>query len=96
MALGTYVCKKCNRNYNIRDAESYKTDFYIMLFLSVFVTVFLITIPLLFITVPITYYFYRKRKRLEGKTYNCKTCGTRLVKTGKIEIEKEELMREGI
>lgn len=96
MGVGTYVCKKCNRNYNIRDSESYKTDLYIMIFLSVFVTVFIVTIPLLVITVPIAYYFYRKRKKLEGKTYNCKLCRIPLVKTGTIEIEERELMREGV
>ncbi len=96
MAVGTYVCRKCNRNYNIRDSESYKTDFYIMLFVSIFVAVFIISIPLLAITVPVTYYFRKKRKELEGKTYYCKACRIPLEKTGKIEIEKEELMSEGI
>ena len=96
MAVGTYVCRKCNRNYNIRDADSYRTDFYIMVFLSVFVTVFIITIPLLFITFPLSYYFYRKRKKLEGRKYYCKVCRVPLVKIGTIEIEKEELLKEGI
>ncbi|NIQ18129.1 MAG: hypothetical protein GTN43_04955 [Candidatus Aenigmarchaeota archaeon] len=96
MAVGTYVCKKCNRNYNIRDSESYKTDLYIMIFLCVFVTIFIVSIPLLLVTVPITYYFYRKRKELGGKTYYCQVCRTPLEKTGKIEIEKEELLKEGV
>lgn len=96
MAVGTYVCRKCNRNYNIRDSESYKTDFYIMIFVSIFVAVFIISIPLLVVTVPVAYYFHKKRKEIEGKAYYCKDCRIPLEKTGKIEIEKEELMREGV
>ena len=96
MAVGTYVCRKCNRNYNIRDSDSYKTDFYIMVFLSVFVTVFIVTVPLLIVTFPLSYYFYKKRKKLEGKKYYCKSCRTQLVKAGSIEIEKEQLLKEGV
>jgi uncharacterized protein YbaR (Trm112 family) len=96
MAIGKYVCKKCNHNYNIRDSDSYKTDFHIMIFVCIFVAIFIISIPLLLITVPITYYFYRKYKKLEGKAYYCPVCRLPLERTGAIEIEKEELLKEGI
>lgn len=96
MAVGTYTCMKCNRNYNIRDSDSYKMDFYIMIVLSFFVTVFIISIPLLVITLPLAVYFRLKQKKIEGKKFYCKSCRGPLEKTGSIEIEKEELLREGV
>ena len=96
MAVGKYLCNKCNRNYNIRDSGSYRTDFHIMLVLSIFVTVFIISIPLLVITAPLSCYFYYKSKKLDGKVYQCMHCRIPLVKTGSIEIEKEELLKEGL
>ena len=96
MAIGKYMCGKCSRNYNIRDSGSYKTDFHIMLVVSIFVTVFIISIPFLFITAPLAYYFYYKSKKLDGKVYQCVHCRAPLVRTGSIEIEKEELLKEGL
>jgi len=96
MAFGIYTCRQCNRTYNIRDAQSYKLDLYIMAFLCVFVAIFIVSIPLLVITVPITLYFYGKYKGQKGKKYLCKVCGVPLERTGAVEIEKEELMKEGL
>ncbi len=96
MAVGLYICRKCNRSYSIRDSDSYKTDFHIMLILCIFVAVFIVSIPLLVITGPLAYYFYRKYKKLEGKVYYCRFCREPLIKTGAIEMEKEELMEEGM
>ncbi len=96
MVQSLYICRKCRKQFRIMDSESYKTLFYIFLWLSVFVTIFIITIPLLVITVPITYYFHKRQKETTGKKYHCPFCKNELERTGVEEKETIELVGESV
>ena len=96
MVQSLYICRNCKKQFRVKDAESYKILFYIFLWLCVFVAIFVVTIPFLFATVPLTYYFRKKSEELKGKKFYCPFCGKELERTGIEEKETVELVGEPV
>jgi|GEM_PF-1758526 len=96
MVQSLYLCRNCKKQFRVKDSESYKILFYIFLWLSVFVTIFLVSMPLLLITVPLAYYFHGKRKELKGKKFKCPFCKGEMERTGIEEKEMVELVGEPV
>ncbi|NIO23134.1 MAG: hypothetical protein GTN38_03865 [Candidatus Aenigmarchaeota archaeon] len=96
MVQSLYLCGNCKKQFRVKDSESYKILFYIFLWLSVFVAIFVITIPLLVITVPIAYYFYGRSKKLKGKKFYCPFCKKEMQRTGIEEKDTVDLVGEPV
>jgi len=87
MVQSLYICRSCKKQFRIKDSHTYKMLFYIFLWLSIFVTIFVVSIPLLMITVPLMYYFYHNYRKLQGKEFFCPFCKKEMERTG---IEEKE------
>jgi hypothetical protein len=81
MVQSLYICRHCKKQFRIKDAHTYKTLFYVFLWLCIFVTIFVVSMPLLVVTVPIAYYFYKKYKELKGKKFFCPFCKREMERT---------------
>ena len=96
MAQSLYVCRNCKKQFKVKDSETYKFFFYVFLWMCVFVTIFVITVYLLFITIPFTYYFYNKHRKLKGKKFNCPFCKKEMERTGMEESEQMDFIEETV
>ncbi len=96
MVQSLYICRHCKKQFRVKDSESYKILFYIFIWLSVFVAIFVVTIPILVITIPVAYYFRKRSKELKGKKFKCPFCKREMERTGIEEKGTVDLIGEPI
>lgn len=95
MESGTYRCGKCRKEYEIRKPAYYKKRFYLMVFVSALFAIFIITIPLLLITVPFAYHFHRKKTGADAEKARCPACGSPMKRADKNPVPTSKPARKG-